>query len=154
MATSTAQTPINGFRYGVGWADGKDKIVGTLSSSQIEVKYTLLGDANLDGVVNGADFSILAANFGQGVTNWDQGNFLFTPAVNGSDFSALAANFGQGDYVPTVTVSPGDIAALDAFAAANGLLADVPEPSAACLASLFLAGALIRRRRSPNPDQH
>ena len=86
IISSAAQTTINGHRYGVGWADSKDKIAPGLSSGQIEVKYTLLGDANLDGTVNGSDFSILAANFGQGATNWDQGNFLFTPAVNGSDF--------------------------------------------------------------------
>ena len=41
-------------------------------SGQIEVKYTLYGDANLDGVVNGTDFGILAANFGQQATAWDK----------------------------------------------------------------------------------
>jgi hypothetical protein len=55
--------------YGVGWADGKDGVVSGLSSGQIEIKYTLLGDANLDGTVDGSDFSILAANFGLGYTN-------------------------------------------------------------------------------------
>lgn len=97
IISSTARTPTNGHAYGVGWADGNDRVVAGLSSGQIELKYTLVGDANLDGVVNGADFSILAANFGQGYTNWDQGNFLYGPAINGADFSALAANFGQGD---------------------------------------------------------
>ncbi len=128
IISSAAQTTQGGLRYGVGWADGADNVVSGLSSGEIEVKYTLLGDANLDGVVNGSDFSILAANFGLGHTNWDQGNFLFSSSVNGADFAALAANFGQGDNLSAVTVSPADIAALDAFAAANGLLADVPEP--------------------------
>ncbi len=93
ISSAISRTP----NYGLGWADGADGVVAGLPSGQIEVKYTLLGDANLDGTVNGSDFSILAANFGKGVTNWDQGNFLFTSAVNGADFSALAANFGQGD---------------------------------------------------------
>jgi hypothetical protein len=143
IISSTARS-INGSNvYGLGFADG---IVPGLSSGQIELKYTLLGDANLDGTVNGSDFSILAANFGLGATNWDQGNFLFTSSVNGSDFSALAANFGQGDNGAAISVSPGDIAALDAFAKANGLLADVPEPSTIGL--LALAPILIRRRRA------
>jgi hypothetical protein len=30
-------------------------------------------------------------NFGHGVTNWDQGNFLYGNSVNGSDFDALDA---------------------------------------------------------------
>ncbi len=48
-------------------ADGTHNVAG-LSRGEIELKYTLLGDANLDGTVNGSDFSALSANFGQGVT--------------------------------------------------------------------------------------
>jgi hypothetical protein len=137
--------------YGVGFADGKDGVVAGLSSGQIEVKYTLLGDANLDGTVNGSDFSILAANFGTGARNWDQGNFLFSSSVNGSDFAALAANFGQGDSGAGVAVSQTDIAALDSFAIANGLplptIAAVPEPACMGLMAMAGLGALGRRRR-------
>jgi len=149
IISSVAQNPTLGLNYGLGWADGKDKIVAGLSTGEIEIKYTLLGDANLDGVVNGSDFSILAANFGQGVTNWDQGNFLFTPAVNGSDFSALATNFGQGDSGAAASVSAADIAALDSFAVANGLplpvIRAVPEPGAISLIAVG-TGLLVRRR--------
>ncbi len=147
IISSAAATLTNGLRYGVGYADGADGVVAGLSSGQIEVKYTLLGDANLDGTVNGSDFSILATNFGTGATNWDQGNFLYESSVNGSDFAALAANFGQGDS-GAATVSAGDVAALDAFAAANGLLADVPEPAAAMILISTTVGALLRRRRN------
>jgi prepilin-type processing-associated H-X9-DG protein/prepilin-type N-terminal cleavage/methylation domain-containing protein len=145
IISSTARTRTNGFYYGVGYADGADGVVSGISSGQIEVKYTLLGDANLDGIVNGSDFSILAANFGQGVTNWDQGNFLFTPSVNGADFAALAANFGQGD------ASPGDRAALEAFAAANGIGGELPEPGVAVLGAVGALGLVRRRRRSFYP---
>ncbi len=95
--STAAQTPTDGLKYGLGYSDGKDGVVSGLISGEIEVKYTLVGDANLDGTVNGSDFSIMAAHFGEGVTNWDEGNFLYGTSVNGSDFSALAANFGQGD---------------------------------------------------------
>ncbi len=142
IISTNAQTKTNGLTYSIGWADGADKTgnVKNLTSGEIELKYTLVGDANLDGTVNGTDFSILAANFGLGVTNWDQGNFLYTSSVNGSDFSALAANFGQGDSGAAVQVSPADIAALDSFAAANGLpapaIAAVPEPATLGLLAL------------------
>ncbi len=148
IISSEARTPTNGHAYGIGFADGADNVVKGLSSGQIEVAYTLLGDANLDGAVNGSDFSILAANFGLGHTNWDQGNFLFGSSVNGSDFSALAANFGQGDNGAAVTVTPADYAALDAFAAANGLLADVPEPGSIAMLLMTGLGLFRRIRRS------
>jgi len=57
------------------------------------VAYTLLGDANLDGLVNSTDFNILAANFGQSINGWDQGDFNYEGlAARGfSPFSAVGA---------------------------------------------------------------
>ena len=43
-----------------------------------------------------------------------------------------------------------DFAALDQFAAANGLLADVPEPASLGLAIIGSAGLLARRRKRRN----
>ncbi len=146
IISSEAQSRVNGYAYGVGWADGADGVVAGLSSGQIEVRFTLLGDANLDGDVNGSDFSILAANFGLGSTNWDQGNFLYTSSVNGADFAVLAENFGQG---VTTGLKNADIAALDAFAVANGLTSDLPEPAAGVLLIATALGACGHRRRKP-----
>ena len=61
--------------YGIGYADGADGVVSGLFSGQIEVKYTLNGDANLDGVVNSIDFGTIAADFGKQVSGWDLGDF-------------------------------------------------------------------------------
>jgi hypothetical protein len=97
--------------------------------------------------VNGSDFNILAANFNQSITGWDQGDFNYDGLVNASDFNALAANFNQGD---SGTASAGDVAALDAFAAANGLslpTSSVPEPASMGLLALGIVGVLARRRR-------
>ena len=144
IISSAAQTKTNGLSYSLSYADGKDGKVSGLSSGQIEVKYTLLGDANLDGVVNAADFTILAANFNQPVTAWDQGNFNYDGLVNAADFTDLAANFNQG---VSGAASAGDVAALDAFAAANGLSVNVPEPSFITLAGFAVAAGLQRRSR-------
>ncbi|MGD0767798.1 MAG: autotransporter-associated beta strand repeat-containing protein [Tepidisphaeraceae bacterium] len=148
IISSAALTPTNGLLYGLGYADGADGLVSGLASGQIEVAYTLLGDANLDGLVNAADFTILAANFNQPVTGWDQGDFNYDGLVNAADFTDLAANFNQSD---SGAASSGDVAALDAFAAANGLLSAVPEPGSASLCVLLASAGLMRRMRRTNP---
>jgi autotransporter-associated beta strand protein len=128
--------------YGIGYADSADPgNPAGLAPNTMEIAFTLLGDANLDDAVNGVDFGILAANFNKGITGWDQGDFNYDGAVNGVDFGALAANFNKG------ASSAADIAALDAFAAANGLLADVPEPASLAFLAIATSATLTRRRR-------
>ncbi len=145
--SSTAALPANS-NYGVGYADGADDVVAGLSSGQIEVKYTLLGDANLDGVVNGDDFTILAGNLGKSVTAWDEGDFNYDGVVSGDDFTALVGNLGKQANGATVQLPAADLAAIDAFAAANGLFADVPEPASLGVVTLLGATLLLRRRRA------
>jgi hypothetical protein len=120
IISSAAQTKTNGLLYGVGYADGKDKVVAGLTSGQIEVAYTLLGDANLDGLVNGSDFNILAANFNQGVSGAD---------VSGGDIVALDAfAVANGLSLPT---------------------SSVPEPASTGMMVMAGLGILRRRGRSP-----
>ncbi len=141
IISSSIAPGTGGYQYGIGYADSVDGVVAGLSSGEIEVKYTLLGDANLDGVVNGADLAIFESNFGHHVNGWDQGDFTYAGTVNAADFAGLAANFILDDS------NPGDLASLDAFAAANGLMADVPEPASVGLVSLGAIAALGARRR-------
>jgi len=101
IVSSTAQT--TGASYGLGYADAADPgNSASLPSGQIEILYTLLGDANLDGLVNGTDFNILAANFNQSITGWDEGDFNYDGLVNAADFNELAANFDQGSIIASV----------------------------------------------------
>jgi fibronectin-binding autotransporter adhesin len=144
--SSIAALPANN-HYGVGYADGADNVVSGLASGQIEVKYALLGDTNLDGIVSGEDFTILVSHLGKSVSNWDQGDFFYTGTVNGTDFTALVINLGKQANGADITLPAADLAAIDAFAAANGLMADVPEPASAGIACLAGAGLLLRRRK-------
>jgi formylglycine-generating enzyme len=146
ITSSTART--NSGSYGLGYADAADPgNPAGLASGTIEVMYTLLGDATLSGEVNEADFIILATNFGKDVTGWDQGDFNNDGVVDASDFAVLAANFGKTASGATVALPAGDWAALDAFAAANGLSADVPEPASLGLVLFATIGFLGLRVR-------
>jgi hypothetical protein len=143
-------TPGN-LLYGVGYADSADHgNPAGLSSGTIEIKYTLLGDANLSGVVDGTDFGIVAANFNKGVTGWDQGDFNYNNVVDGTDFGFLAANFNKGASGASVGGPAWTDPALVAFAQANGLMADVPEPASFILATSACIGLLRRTRRRSN----
>ena len=150
ITSSNAQ--INSGSYGIGYADSADSgnpagLDPTLLSGQIEIMYTLLGDANLDGKVNGTDFNLMATNFNQAVSaGWDKGDFNYDGKVNGSDFVLLADNFNQ--FASQSAASAADLAALDSFAASNGInLSNVPEPGCAGIMMMAGLGMLRRRRR-------
>ena len=134
--------------YGVGLVDGNDHVNGAAASAnQIEVAYTLEGDANLDGKVDASDFSIFASNFGLNTTlGWEAGDFNYDGKVDASDFSAFAPNFGLQDNGTALDLPVADMAALDAFAAANGLLVNVPEPDMAAV-TLPVTIALLHQRK-------
>jgi autotransporter-associated beta strand protein len=146
--SSVAALSANKNSYAIGYADSADKgNPAHLSSAQIEIKYTLIGDANLDGVVSGDDFTILVANLGKPAAAWDMGDFNYDGLVNGDDFTALVGNLGKSATGADVTLPASDYAAIDAFATANGLMTAVPEPASFGLAAVGAIGLLRRRSR-------
>jgi autotransporter-associated beta strand protein len=133
--------------YAIAFGDGNDGAAG-LPSGTLELSYTLYGDINQDGNVNGTDFAILAAHFGQNVTGgWEDGDLDYNGSVNGTDFGLLAENFGKSASGQSLDLPASEWAALDAFAAEHGLLADVPEPSSIPLLILCASGLVHRRLR-------
>jgi autotransporter-associated beta strand protein len=133
--------------YGIGWADGNDASEsGIVAPDTVLIAYALYGDANLDGVVNGIDFTILVSSLGKSVSSWDKGDFNNDSVVNGIDFTELVANLGKSASGAAVALPAADYAAIDAFAAANGLMADVPEPTSASLLILIASLFAFRRR--------
>jgi hypothetical protein len=89
----------NSSTYGLGYAEastlGLTTFDGvTLGGNAVLVKYTLLGDANLDGTVNFNDFSIMQTHYGQ-AGDWSEGDFNYDGSVNFDDFSIEQNNYGQ-----------------------------------------------------------
>jgi hypothetical protein len=104
----SSQANLHSASYGLGYADTSDPgNPAGLNAQTIEIRYTLLGDANLDGTVNGVDFGIVAANFNKSITAWDQGDFNYDGIDNGVDFGFLSANFNQGaNIAAAITAGP------------------------------------------------
>ena len=135
IATADAAT---GHNYGIGYADGADGVVAGLPSGEIEIMFTLLGDANLDGMVNSEDFTPFSQHLGQN-GSWDAGDFNYDGTVNAEDFTPFSINLGQ---------TASQAAAAGGLIAANGLQAEVPEPAALSTMAFAIAGAFVRRRRN------
>jgi hypothetical protein len=130
-----ADDAASGLSYGIGYADSADPgNPANLPSGTVEVMFTLLGDANLDGVVNSEDFTPFSQHLGLS-GGWDDGDFNYDGTVNAEDFTLFSHNLGQ-----SATLAGGALQA-------NGLsLANVPEPMSA--GTMVMAGfGMFRRRR-------
>ena len=151
IMSTNAQTTTDGLYYSLGFADSADPgNPAGLPSDTIEVKYTLVGDLNLDGIVDGLDFSLLAGHWQTFTPDWDAGDLLYHGVVNGLDFSQFVANFGHTATGGSVTLSAADWAAFDSFTAQIGETSEVPEPASAGFLAAAAAGLLAGRRRRRN----
>ena len=101
-------------------------------ATNVLIRYTYSGDANIDGTVDTIDFNQVAANFSGSSKDWNQGDFNYDGTVDSVDFNLLASNFGQ--------VRPG---------AASQLGGLVPEPATGGLivGALSVLGLARRRRK-------
>ena len=137
IATADA---VSGNSYGIGYADSADPgNPANLPSGTIEIMFTLMGDANLDGVVNAEDFTLFSQNSGHADMPWDDGDFNYDGSVNAEDFTLFAHNLGQSAVLAS---QAGDLEI------ANGVsLAGVPEPTTAGMIAISGSAILSRRRR-------
>lgn len=55
-------------------------------STDVLIKYTYYGDANLDGMLNASDYSLLDNGFNFKATGWINGDFNYDTVVNSSDY--------------------------------------------------------------------
>ncbi len=68
-------------------------------SNQVGALTPMAGDADMNGTVGDADFSVLLGSWGQSQRTWVDGDFSGNGVVGDEDFSQLLGNWGkvQGD---------------------------------------------------------
>jgi fibronectin-binding autotransporter adhesin len=93
----------------------------TISLPAILLRYTYVGDANLDQQINTFDFTALANNFNGAAQSSSDGDFNNDGTANALDFNAVASNMGQAAPPPPIASQP-----LGAIALPKSLFSDVP----------------------------
>jgi CSLREA domain-containing protein len=80
--------------YGLGYADSADGVIAGQPANSVEIRYTVMGDTNLDRVVNSIDGIQMARNYLiAGKTAWDLGNFNYDSTINLTDAQILQKNY-------------------------------------------------------------
>ena len=115
----------------------------TVSNTDVLVKYTYFGDANLDGKVDGSDYSKIDAGFLTHSTGWFNGDFNFDGFTNGSDYTLIDNAFNTQGAVQTALATSGrpELASITAQIASS----TVPEPASMVAGAIGVLGLLRRR---------
>jgi autotransporter-associated beta strand protein len=133
---SAGGSPLYGSGTTAGLFDGANP-----ASSDVLVKYTYYGDANLDGQVDGSDYTLIdnAFNHHGSLTGWYNGDFNYDGVIDGSDYTLIDNAFNtQGGNLR----STAQIASITDQIAGK---ASVPEPAE--FGVVLLVAAALRRRR-------
>jgi autotransporter-associated beta strand protein len=124
---------------------------GTLSSTfdgaaaahnDVLVKLTYYGDTNLDGVVNGLDYTNIDNGYLNGLSGWANGDFNYDGSINGSDYTLIDNAFNtQGASLAASIAEPSAVATAQIASGSSA----VPEPASL---GLLASGAMLLGRRS------
>ncbi|MGA2496458.1 MAG: dockerin type I domain-containing protein [Tepidisphaeraceae bacterium] len=107
---------------------------------QIIVKFTYLGDVNLDGEVDARDLANVVAHMNQ-PGSWFDGDVNGDGAVTIADYNIVLAQMNAG------TGGAGNMPLLSAWTAAPGSPLLVPEPGTLGVLAMTIGGLLVRRRK-------
>jgi hypothetical protein len=93
-------------------------------------RYTYYGDANLDGKVDGSDYSLIDNGYLNHLSGWSNGDFNYDNSIDGSDYTLIDNAFNtQGAQLAALIATPaGKFASGSAIRAAvpTNMLATIP----------------------------
>jgi hypothetical protein len=149
---NSSAAALNPSKFAVGYADGGNALDAAntgVAAGDVEIMYTVAGDANLSGGVDLSDLVIVASDFGKSGEDWAGGDVNYDGNVDLSDLVIVASNFGSS--VSSVQASDFSSSFASewklALAEVHGTDVAVPEPTVLGLGVLGVSGLLARRRR-------
>ena len=147
IQNSTNGSPTGTALYGSGTALGL--FDGTSpANSDVLIKYTYYGDANLDGKVDGSDYSrIDSAMLNPQLTGWYNGDFNYDGVINGSDYTLLDNAFNTQSAIISDAIADPFATATAQIATTNPPIQAVPEPTSLAIAGLGIVTLLGRKPR-------
>jgi hypothetical protein len=139
----TALGVIQNNQSGAALFNGSNPFEGTTPGiADILVKLTYYGDANLNGKVDGSDYSLIDNGCQKQLTGWFNGDFNYDNIINGSDYTLIDNAFNtQGTQITAEQATP------TAQLAGNAGTSDVPEPAAIGWLGIGTMCLLGRRKR-------
>jgi fibronectin-binding autotransporter adhesin len=120
---------------------------GTVQNTDVLVKYTYYGDANLDGHVDGGDYSLIDSAVGGTKTGWQNGDFNYDGHIDGSDYSLIDNSFNQQSLAGYAGQIAGEMTT-----PATMPTTPVPEPTLAAISVMAIFGIVVLRRRQAHQD--
>ena len=125
--------------------DGQPAVV-----TDVLVKYTFAGDADLSGTVDSSDYLLIDDSFAtQGTANaltgWQNGDFNYDSVINGDDYTLIDNAFNTQGSVSFAGTSAGPA---EMIATNTSITTAVPEPTSLGLIGLGAIALLGKRRRS------
>jgi hypothetical protein len=130
----------------------------TVTETDVLVKYTFVGDADLSGTITAADYLLIdsafnynsnPANAGHLEAGWRNGDFNYDSVINGDDYTLIDNAFnsqGTTTYAAD-SAGPAEMIANDTSQIAGAGSSAVPEPSTLGLIGIGALGLLSRHRR-------
>jgi len=133
------QAALGGYLYGPAGLVGANfcnvALANALTGTEILTRVSYWGDSDLNGIIDGTDYSLIDNGFNNQLTGWLWGDYDYNGVVDGTDYSLIDNSFNnQGS--PMLTGDPKPVSGV------------VPEPTTLCLLSLSALGILTKRNRN------